>query len=183
MIAAIDEYDPAAGFEGEAGAPKWPTSTMSAQSTTGEGTVGVEFDLTFSDGTADEPSDDSAESATSLYRWLVAEPGLRGHAEVSTGSQPSAQGHMGDTLATVNIVLTNSIALGTLITAVVSWRGSRQRPPQVRLERDGVVVTLHDSSPESVAQILRVWNESTGPAPTATDGSGPAPTPADGDIE
>ncbi|MEV8017460.1 hypothetical protein AB0O76_14165 [Streptomyces sp. NPDC086554] len=106
----------------------------------------------------------------SLSRWLMAEPELRGHARVSTGAAGSAPGHMGDGLELVNVVLANSIALGSLITAVAAWRGSRPRPPQVRLERDGVVVTLRDSSPEQVEQILRMWNATAAPAPVASDG-------------
>lgn len=62
-------------------------------------------------------------------------------------------------LEIVNVVIANGIALGSLVTAVAAWRGSRSRPPQVRLERNGVVVTLQDASPEEVERILRVWND------------------------
>ncbi|MEV8340989.1 effector-associated constant component EACC1 [Streptomyces niveus] len=67
---------------------------------------------------------------------------------------------MGDALEVVDVVLANSIALGSPATAVVAWRGSRVRPPQVRLERNGVVVTVQDSSPETVERILAMWNGS-----------------------
>ncbi|MEV6751325.1 hypothetical protein [Streptomyces sp. NPDC051214] len=116
---------------------------------------------------------ESTASVLSLYRWLLAEPELRGQAQVSTAARHTAPGSMGDGLDLVNVVLANSIALGGLVTAVAAWRGSRPRPPQVRLERDGVVVTLRDSSPETVEQVLRLWNE----------GAGPAAAPADGDDE
>ncbi|GAA5615311.1 hypothetical protein CP981_20510 [Streptomyces platensis] len=129
-----------------------------------EGAGRVEVTLSFGGGAED------VEGPVSLYRWLVAEPELRGQVRVSLGAEPSEPGHMGGGLDLVNVVVANSIALGSLITAVATWRGSRPRPPQVRLERDGVVVTLHDSSPEAVEQILRVWNESGAPAPVATDG-------------
>ncbi|MGW3007334.1 effector-associated constant component EACC1 [Streptomyces sp. NPDC001219] len=113
----------------------------------------------------------AAEGAVSLYRWLVAEPELRGRARVSLGAEQPEPGHMGGgTLDLVNVVLANGIALGSLITAVATWRGSRPRPPQIRLERDGVVVTLQDASPEAVERVLRVWNESGAPAPAPTDG-------------
>lgn len=139
----------------------------------------MEVNLTFGEGTADsgtETAADDTESVLSLYRWLVAEPELRGHARVSTesGSSPAVD-YMGDGLELVNVVLANSIALGSLVTAVVTWRGTRPRPPQVRLERDGVVVTLQDNSPEQVERILRMWNEGSVAAP--------APGPADGDSE
>ncbi|MEV2253432.1 hypothetical protein AB0I94_23090 [Streptomyces sp. NPDC050147] len=135
----------------------------------------MEVNLTFGDETPDGdgeggPGDGSAASVLSLYRWLVAEPELRGHARLSTRARHAAPGTMGDGLDLVNVVLANSIALGGLVTAVAAWRGSRPRPPQVRLERDGVVITLQDSSPETVEQVLRLWNEGTGPAPAPADG-------------
>ncbi|MGW1793036.1 effector-associated constant component EACC1 [Streptomyces tubercidicus] len=85
------------------------------------------------------------------------EPELQ--AGVSLEAEPSEPGQMGGGLELVNVVLSNSIALASLVTAVATWRGSRARPPQIRLERDGVVVTLQDGSPEAVEQILRVWSE------------------------
>ncbi|MFE0133356.1 hypothetical protein ACFWY6_17570 [Streptomyces sp. NPDC059037] len=131
----------------------------------------MEVNVTFGDGTAGaEAEANGAESALSLSRWLMAEPELRGHARVSTRAAREARGHMGDGLELVNVVLANSIALAGLITAVAAWRGSRPRPPQVRVERDGVVVTLRDSSPEQVEQILRMWNATAAPAPVTTDG-------------
>ncbi|MEK8143386.1 hypothetical protein NKH18_18585 [Streptomyces sp. M10(2022)] len=105
----------------------------------------MRVNVTFGEGTAGAETD-GAEAALSLCRWLMAEPELRGRAKVSTGPERPAAGHMGDGLELVNVVLTNSIALGSLISAVAVWRGSRPRPPQVRLERDGVVVTLRDNS-------------------------------------
>jgi len=131
-----------------------------------EGAGWVEVRLSVGGGVGD------AVGAVSLYRWLVAEAELRGQVRVSLGAGESEPGHMGGGLDLVNVVVANSIALGSLITAVATWRGSRPRPPQVRLERDGVVVTLHDSSPEAVEQILRVWNEGGASAPVAADGDG-----------
>ncbi|MCX4671771.1 hypothetical protein OG453_34650 [Streptomyces sp. NBC_01381] len=91
----------------------------------------MEVNVTFGDGTAGaeaEAEADGAESAMSLSRWLMAEPELRGHARVSTRAVREARGHMGDRLELVNVVLANSIALASLITAVAAWRGSRPRP-------------------------------------------------------
>ncbi|MFF3542492.1 hypothetical protein [Streptomyces platensis] len=127
----------------------------------------MEVRLSFGGGVGEAGA---AEAAVSLYRWLVAEPELRGQVRVSLGAEQPEPGHMGGALDLVNVVLANSIALGSLVTAVATWRGSRPRPPQIRLERDGVVVTLQDASPEAVERILRVWNENGAPAPAATDG-------------
>ncbi|MFJ9505956.1 hypothetical protein ACIRPZ_19355 [Streptomyces anulatus] len=119
----------------------------------------MRVNVTFGEGTADGETG-GAEAASSLRRWLMAEPELRGRAKFSPGAERPPAGHMGDGLELVNVVLANGIALGSLITAIAAWRGSRSRPPQVRLERDGVVVTLRDNSPEQVEQILRMWNAS-----------------------
>jgi phage-related tail protein len=97
-----------------------------------------------------------SDHAASLYRWLVLDPDLRGHAKVSTAPAAPEAGHMGGALDTVNIVLGNTIALGNLLVAVAAWRGSRRNPPEVRLERDGVAVTVRDASPEDVERILRI---------------------------
>ncbi|MFG2176411.1 hypothetical protein ACGFMO_34485 [Streptomyces niveus] len=120
----------------------------------------MEINLSFGGGTAEEQGADHTQAASSLHRWLVAEPELRGQARVAGKAGEVGEGHMGDALEVVNVVLANSIALGSLVTAVVAWRGSRARAPQVRLERNGVVVTVQDSSPETVERILAMWNGS-----------------------
>ncbi len=65
---------------------------------------------------------------------------------------------MGGPLEVVNVVVSNTIALGSLLVAVAAWRGSRSSPPEVRLERDGVTVTVQGASPEVVEQILKAWD-------------------------
>lgn len=123
----------------------------------------MEIDIALGEGSTD---------ASSLRRWLMAEPELRSHAVVSVKPAAQEQGLMGGALDVVNVVLSNSIALGSLITAVAAWRGSRPRAPQITLERDGSVVTLYDSSPELVDRILREWNGTPGLDPSAADGGG-----------
>ncbi|USA05250.1 hypothetical protein NCG97_18090 [Streptomyces lydicamycinicus] len=54
-----------------------------------EGAGWVEVNLSFGGGAED------AEGAVSLYRWLVAEPELRGQVRVSLGSGQPEPGHMG----------------------------------------------------------------------------------------
>ncbi|MCQ4202221.1 hypothetical protein ACFW5W_13170 [Streptomyces sp. NPDC058783] len=110
---------------------------------------------------------------SSLRRWLLAEPDLRGQASVSVRTEGQQQGAMGSGLDVVNVVLSNSIALGSLLVAVATWRRSRPRAPQVTMERDGVVVTLDGDSPEAVQRILREWGGSTPqPEPSLDDGIG-----------
>ncbi|MFD8488471.1 hypothetical protein [Streptomyces sp. NPDC059712] len=116
---------------------------------------------------------DDPSGVSSLRRWLLAEPDLRGQASVSVRTEGQQQGAMGSGLDVVNVVLSNSIALGSLLVAVATWRRSRPRAPQVTMERDGVVVTLDGDSPEAVQRILREWGGSTPqPEPSLDDGIG-----------
>ncbi|MEU6117267.1 hypothetical protein ABZ840_22340 [Streptomyces sp. NPDC047117] len=120
----------------------------------------MEVRLTFVEGANDKDTrgTDLADHTMSLYRWLLMDPELRGRAKASIAPAQPGQGHMGGPLEVVNVVVSNTIALGSLLVAVGAWRGSRPRAPEVRLERDGVVVTVQGSSPEVVEQILRTWD-------------------------
>lgn len=137
----------------------------------------MEVRLTFDDDARGAPAGAAggqAGHAASLYRWLSSDTELRGLAEVSVGSVPSPRGAMGGVPELLDVVLANSIALGGLVVAVATWRGSRPQAPQVRIERDGTTVTVRDGSAETVERILRVLG---------TDASGPAPGPDGGEGE
>ncbi|MGW0814286.1 effector-associated constant component EACC1 [Streptomyces viridiviolaceus] len=123
----------------------------------------MEIDIAVGEG----PSD-----VSSLRRWLMAEPGLMGHAVISVRTGTEQPGAMGSGLDVVNVVLSNSIALGSLLVAVATWRRSRPRAPHITLEREGVVVTLHGDSPEAVERVLREWSGTPGPEASRTEGSG-----------
>ncbi|EPH45012.1 hypothetical protein ABT390_04140 [Streptomyces aurantiacus] len=137
--------------------------------------------LTFDDGAGGEPAEagDHVDHAASLYRWLASDAELRGRAEVSIGADPSSQEHMGGVPELVDVVLTHAVALGGLVVAVATWRGSRPRPPQVRIERDGVTVTVHDGSAETVERVLRAL----GADPPGADPPGGEPGPGGGSGE
>ncbi|MEU6678678.1 hypothetical protein [Streptomyces sp. NPDC046925] len=112
--------------------------------------------LAFGDGDGDGDGDGGGgDRASSLYRWLIADGELRGRAEVSLAAAVPGRGHMGGAQDVIEVVLANTIALGNLLVAVAAWRGSRPRAPQVRVERDGVTVTVEDGSAETVERVLR----------------------------
>jgi hypothetical protein len=94
---------------------------------------------------------------TSLYRWLAQDPDVRRDAKVTIVPAPSRPGGMSGGLEVVNVVLSNTIALSSLVVAVASWIGSRRAPsrPVVRIERDGVSVTISADSPEAIRDVLR----------------------------
>ncbi|GHA55525.1 hypothetical protein GCM10010303_79140 [Streptomyces purpurascens] len=91
-----------------------------------------------------------------LLRWLHAERDLRGRARMFMGgTQPPPPGSMGVPLEVVNVVLSNSIALGSLVTTLVAWRSSRPSPPPaVRIEVNGVPVTMDTDDPEVIRSLI-----------------------------
>jgi hypothetical protein len=119
--------------------------------------------LTFADGERENGVDDAghathpdhAGSARALYRWLLADPELRGLAEVTAAPTRQEPGHMGGAMEAVDVVVSNLIGLSSLLVGIAAWRGARSRSPRVRIEHDGTAVTLEDASPESVERILR----------------------------
>ncbi|MEU5989023.1 hypothetical protein ABZ806_08600 [Spirillospora sp. NPDC047418] len=94
---------------------------------------------------------------TSLYRWLAQDPDVRRDAKVTIVPGPARPGDMSGALEVVNVVLSNAIAFSGLVVAVAAWIGSRRSSsgPAVRIERDGVSVTISADSPEAVRDVLR----------------------------
>lgn len=120
----------------------------------------------------DEGSDErssAAASLTSLYRWLAQDPDVAQQAEVALESGRPGAGEMGDAFEVINVVVTHTLALGSLAVACATWRASRPSAPAVRIERDGVTVTVEDGSPEAVR---RVVDALSAPRPPADDGEG-----------
>ncbi|MFG1955948.1 hypothetical protein [Micromonospora sp. NPDC048830] len=90
----------------------------------------------------------------SLYRWLMLDPEVRRDATVTLTPAPPKAGEMGGALDVINVVLSNGIAIGSLLVAVSSWRESRPRPPVTRIERDGISIAIEDASPETVRRVV-----------------------------
>ncbi|MGK8506055.1 effector-associated constant component EACC1 [Nocardia asiatica] len=83
----------------------------------------------------------SDSSASSLYRWLAADPDVSRNATIALGDDKEPGG-MGGTLEVVNVVLGNAISLSSLLVAIASWRNSRPQPPSVTVEGDGVEIPI-----------------------------------------
>ncbi|MGW1375198.1 effector-associated constant component EACC1 [Streptomyces sp. NPDC002446] len=103
-------------------------------------------------------------SLASLYRWLIQDPDVAQQAEVSLGTGPARPGAMGGAFEVINAVVTHGIALGSLAVACATWRAARPSAPAVRIERDGVTVTVEDGSPETVRRIVDALGEPQAPA-------------------
>jgi hypothetical protein len=107
--------------------------------------------------------DDEVQALASLHQWLLQDPDVTRWSAVSLGTGNTAPGEMGPVFDVVTVVLSNTIALGSLVVAYLSWRDSRPRSPTVSIERDGVVVSLTDSSPETVSRVIEAFNDQAEP--------------------
>ncbi|WP_407288737.1 effector-associated constant component EACC1 [Streptomyces sp. BP-8] len=120
----------------------------------------------------DEEGSSSTASLTSLYRWLAQDPEVAQQAEISLDSGPVGAGDMGGAFEVINAVLTHGIALSSLAVACATWRSSRPTAPAVRIEIDGVTVTVEDGSPEAVRRIVDALGEPLAEPRTPVSGVG-----------
>lgn len=114
------------------------------------------------------------QATNSLYRWLCRDDDLgRGDSQI-TRANPIPPGGLGG-LEMINVVLSNSIALGALIVAVAGWRASRPRGPVVRLRHNGVFIDIEGTP----AEIRRIVDALTPAEPPASEPDAAAGSPAD----
>ncbi len=114
-----------------------------------------------------------------LLRWLSRDPDLRTEASMSLVPATVRPGEMGGAFEAINAVLSSGLTLAGVVVSVASWRDSKGgRGPLVRIERDGVVVEVHDGSVETVERIVRALDvdlgdiSATGPTDSTHDESG-----------
>ncbi|MFJ6433298.1 hypothetical protein [Streptomyces sp. NPDC091416] len=89
-----------------------------------------------------------------LYRWLSANPELRGVGEIAWGDEES-QGAMGPDLETINVILSNSLSgLSLILGAVVSWRATRSRGPEIRVTSNSSEITLTGGDDETISRLV-----------------------------
>ena len=93
------------------------------------------------------------DSVLPLYRWLAEDPDVRRDTTLSLSGEQRPD-EMGGALEVINVVLSNTIAFSGLVVAIAAWWGSRKGAPVVEIERDGVRVTIHDDSPETIRQVV-----------------------------
>ncbi|MBF4138098.1 effector-associated constant component EACC1 [Streptomyces albidoflavus] len=113
-----------------------------------------------------------------LLRWLLQEEDLRGLARVSARATDSPGAMGGASLDVLDVILSNSIALGGLIATVLAWRSSRPAPPPtVQFEVNGVSVTLTTDDPETVQSLIESLRSAEPPTDTTTDDPEASPDP------
>jgi hypothetical protein len=107
--------------------------------------------------------DDEGQALASLHQWLAEDLDVIRGSAVSLEAGETGPGEMGPVFDMVTVVISNGTALGSLIVAYLSWRDSRPHSPKVSIERDGVVVSLADSSPETVSRVFEALSDQAKP--------------------
>ncbi|WP_327010979.1 hypothetical protein OHA72_29130 [Dactylosporangium sp. NBC_01737] len=115
---------------------------------------------------------DDEESLRMLYRWLRDDE-IRRTVPVTMVPTPPRPGEMGAAFEIISAVVSNGIALGGLLVAVASWRGSRPRPPRVRIRHGATVVEL-DGSPDEIRRVVDALDP---PAPAGEPPADTSPAP------
>jgi hypothetical protein len=122
---------------------------------------------------------DDEDSLRMLYRWLR-EDEIRRAVPVTLTPTAPRPGEMGAAFEMISAVVSNGIALGGLLVAVASWRGSRPRPPRVRIRHGDTVVEL-DGSPDEIRRVLDALDPpQPDPEPPAEPEAAPEPAPGPG---
>lgn len=96
------------------------------------------------------------EELLSLFRWLTWDPGTRRFVPVSLGDDGTgAEMGAGDF---ISAALTQATSIGTLATAIASWRESRKsarRSPSVRVVVHNRVTVITNEPAERVEEMLQ----------------------------
>jgi hypothetical protein len=120
---------------------------------------------------------DEGPSTRALHRWLLRDPDTAPTAPALRARHEQA-GAMGPGLDLIDVVVSNAIGLSGLLLAIANWRTSRGDSPEVRIEHNGVTVTVTSTEPEQIAQLVRTL---TGEPPAAPGPDAPStPAAADG---
>jgi hypothetical protein len=91
------------------------------------------------------------DSLLALYRWLGGDRDLRDDAHVYLARQP-VQDSMGP-VETINVVVSNLIALASLATSVAAWRSSRSSRPEVTIVVNNNSVRITEPTEEELRQL------------------------------
>jgi len=95
---------------------------------------------------------------TSLFGWLDRNHELRRNATITPVTDVAAPGRQ-NAIDIIELVLSNSLAAGSLLLAFRSWRKDRPASPPVTITVNGVSFTVRDASPESLAALEAALRE------------------------
>jgi hypothetical protein len=93
-----------------------------------------------------------------LYGWLLEDPDLPRDASVTPSADGAAAGEMGLAFDVLNLVLPNSIALGTLVVSIVTYRAAQRdrtgTAPQISVGHADMFVAVQGDGSEVLRRLL-----------------------------
>ncbi|MEV0124972.1 hypothetical protein AB0I16_26140 [Streptomyces sp. NPDC050703] len=127
--------------------------------------------------TVGSQGDDMA--AHDLYHWLRQDRELRRHAQVELALPVGASGRM-SAGETINMFVSNGLAAASLlVNIVVAWRTARPSSPEpVVIRRDGITVTVHDTSEETLRRVATLLTSAPAEVAPGTVRPSQASTPS-----
>src|SRR5207247_2541947 len=100
-------------------------------------------------------------------QWLSRDPELRRVATITRGDTGTpTPGAMGLDPATLNAIVSNLLAAGSLVTSILAWKDSHPKSPKVRIEHGDVTTVVEGDPSETVRSILDALE---GSAPTSNN--------------
>ncbi|GLL04857.1 effector-associated constant component EACC1 [Dactylosporangium matsuzakiense] len=100
---------------------------------------------------------DDPSALGSLYTWLRGSADVTAHAELTP---VPATGPTMNVLEAIDVVLSNTIGLTSLIVAVKAWRGAGRRAT-VTLTAGGITLSATDPDPATLAAMERALRAAT----------------------
>jgi Effector Associated Constant Component 1 len=105
--------------------------------------------------------DTSDQDLSSLRQWLSRDPELRRVATITVADAGTTiPGAMGLDAASLNAIVSNLLAAGSLVTSILAWKDSHPKSPTIRIEYGDVTAVVEGDSPEAVRPILDALEES-----------------------
>jgi hypothetical protein len=111
-------------------------------------------------------SDKSDRDLASLYQWLTRDPELKQKVKMSTEDAKSKPGEMGLDVDSINAVVANLLAMGSLVVSIAAWRGTQTKPSAVRIKHQGLTAVVNSDSPEAIQSVIDALGDTL---PEATD--------------
>jgi Effector Associated Constant Component 1 len=104
----------------------------------------------------------SEEALVSLHDWLSQDPDVRCGTVLRLEAPGAVEGTMSASFDAIMAIVSNGIALGSLIVAYQSWRDASVRSPKIMIETEDVRIDLTDSSQGTVIQIVKDLSKDAG---------------------
>jgi len=103
-------------------------------------------------------TDDGSE-LVSLYRWLSGDAAVADRVQVVVETRDGQHGAMGGAFNVINAMFADGsavAAIGSLFLAYRTWRDTRQTPPALKIEKDGVTVLVNSGSDQEMRHVVEL---------------------------